>query len=784
MDSECFSGPGHNIPTDLTTFVGRQHESDDVRRLITAHRLVTLTGPGGVGKTRLAATIAADLHDSFINGAWMIELDQLSDTSLLVHTINATLGIRSGADHDVSDSLRDHLEHKHTLIVLDNCEHVIDGCGELIHSVIRRCPRVRFLVTSRQPLGLIGERIVQVNPLSIPPVDCIFDFDETQRYEAVTLFADRASAVRPRFSITEENYKSVARICQQLDGVPLAIELAAVLIRALTLQDIERRLSDLFRTLARGHRMAPTRQQTLRASVEWSFDLCSPQEQTLWAQLSVFVRGFDLDAAEAVCAGAESGKDEVFPLIASLIDKSIIMLEERSGVTRYRMLEILRAYGQEHLAATDLQGRTRSRHQDWYAAMASSLQDHWIGGDQRGMLTALTREHANLRAALSLSLVPREDNTIRIRIASDLQHYWMARGLVTEGRYWLKTALDSATPEDSARAAGYRVCAYLAIMQGDSTPAQALLDEALVIARASSDRRELAHITMVAGLRSMCMGDPKTAAAQFEDALPVFNHFNDAGGAVYCTLMLQAAVTFLGDLDQAASLHLRCMEITQPAGEEYFRSFSLWMRGVSAIAQGDLAAAEIFEKDGLRLKRGLDDHFGQVLCIEALGWSAARGGRFERAALLLGAGSVFWGPMQMALAALPGLQRFRRDCEATLRNGLDDKDYELLRRRGAALSGREAVTFALSDWSTLGSAPPDEPTPLTTREAQIAEMVMDGLTNKQIATRLSVAQRTAEAHIQHILTKLGFTGRAQIAAWAARRNAVSPTPGSVNAPEK
>jgi predicted ATPase/DNA-binding CsgD family transcriptional regulator len=358
----------------MTSFVGRRREMAKVRHLLSVSHIVTLIGPGGVGKTRLALRVAADVRRAFGDGVWLVELDQLRDPALVADAVAETLGLRKPSAEPAVVALEDHLFQRRALLVLDNCEHLVDGVAVLANTLLSSCQQLRILATSRERLGIHGEAVLPVPPLSVPdPGRRPSSPQKLTRYESVTLFVERAAAMAPGFSVTEDNQDAVSEICRRLNGLPLAIELAAARLRALSAQDIARRLSDCFRLLTTGVRGAPSRQRTLQSCIQWSYNLCSPEEQLLWARLSVFTGGFELDAAEGICAGEGLAAENMLDLVTSLVDKSILLPEGGSGVVRYRLLESIREYGAEKLLRSGGYEALRRRHRAWYADLVARV---------------------------------------------------------------------------------------------------------------------------------------------------------------------------------------------------------------------------------------------------------------------------------------------------------------------------------------------------------------------------------------------------------------------------
>ena len=433
---------------EVTTWVGRGAELATARRLLVTNRVVTLTGTGGVGKTRLARRITTDLGRSFQDGVAFVELAELRNPELLATMVAAKLGLHDQSTRPPIDAIVDHLRDRRFLLVLDNCEHLAAACATFVETLVVSCPELTVLTTSRQPLELLGEHLLPVPPLSVPGEAELASPAELDRYEAVRLFVDRATTVVPSFTVTEDNFRDIGRLCTDLEGLPLALELAAVRLRSLSVRQIADRLTHRLTLLTRSNRFAPSRQQTLRALIDWSYELCSPAEKLVWARASVFSGGFDLEAAEHVCAGPEVEPGTVVDVVHGLVSKSLLVAEDGTDVMRYRMLETLREYGRDRLGA----GRTRVArlHRDWYAGLTARFEAEWIGPDQVDWTRRVTEDHANIRVALDFCAAEPDEAVVGLRMANQLDVYWTVRGFLAEARIWLDKMLVNAprnTPE-------------------------------------------------------------------------------------------------------------------------------------------------------------------------------------------------------------------------------------------------------------------------------------------------------------------------------------------------
>jgi non-specific serine/threonine protein kinase len=754
----------------LTSFVGRRREVTDAKRVVSASRLVTLIGPGGVGKTRLALKVAVDVRRAFGDGVWLVELDQLRDPALVSHTVAASLGLREQSGRPPMAVLQEFLVERRLLLVLDNCEHLVVAVAVLADTLLRSCPHLRILATSREPLGIGGEATLPVPSLSVPDPRRRSSPNEQSHCEAVTLFAERAASAVPEFSIAEDNRRAVVEICRRLDGLPLAIELAAVRLRALTAQEIAHRLGDRYRLLTRGPRGAPTRQQTLRSCVQWSYDLCSPQEQLLWARLAVFAGSVELDAAEGVCAGDDLAPENILEVVASLVDKSIL-IPEQGTVVRYRLLDTIREYGRERLHHTGEYEALRRRHRDWYADFVARADADWVGPRQVDWLTRLDREHPNIRAALEFSLTEPGEAQAALRIATKLFPYWFARGLLSEGRHWLDQALARDTGLTAQRSRALHRASTLAGLQGDLAAASALAEQGRELAAQLGDAAARTQAMLAAGYSGCMRGDPPGAVACFAEVLDTLDVEDDVHWQLEARYGLALASGMLGDTARTVTCHEEILAITEPRGELWYRSHSLWNLGVVAWRQGDPRRAAELVEQSLRLKQAMDDTFGAVLCLDTLAWIAASEHDPRRAATLLGAAAALTQAMgtHTITYTYPGLAAHHEQCEQTLR-ALGEQAFQTAYQHGMGLAFDDAIAYALKEKPRAEPSPAStETTTLTRRQQEVADLVADGLTNKEIAARLVISPRTAETHVDHILTKLGFTSRTQIAAWAIQQ---------------
>ncbi|MFC9555190.1 ATP-binding protein [Rhodococcus sp. NPDC056960] len=752
-----------NLPVELTSFVGRRRELTEVKRLLSVARLVTLTGIGGVGKTRLALRVAADSRRAFDDGVWLVELGELRDTDLVVDTVAAVLGLREESARAPLEVLTEYLADRRLLLVLDNCEHLVEAAATLTQTLLRSCPELHVLATSREPLGIGGEAVLRVPPLSVPSRP--LPLRGLPSYDAVALFVQRAVAAVPEFELTEDNRVTVTRICQHLDGLPLPIELAAARLRAMSATDILDRLSDRYRLLAGGRRGVPTRQQTLRLSVDWSYDLCEPEEARLWARLSVFAGGFELDAAETICAG-DPEPETLLDVMTSLVDKSILIREEPSTAVRYRMLETLREYGREKLQDTGESAALRRRHRDWYEQLVLRADTEWIGPNQLEWIARLEREHQNLREALRFCLTEHGESEHGLRLVAALNLFVLARGMSGEGRYWLDRVLAHHTGAPSVHRVD-ALCAdsVLAGVQGDLRTATALVEEGRVLAEAVGEGTTRALVAHADGLVALHRGDLDRSVTSLDAAVAVFRTVGDLRREVEGLTALGLATALRGDTPRAISQIEEVLAITELHGESVQRAYSLWALGLVVWQDEPRRASGLFEQS-LRLSRRSNVPLSSALCLDALAWIAAREQQARRSAVLLGAAEALSQAIGNPTVTVPHLRHHHDECEQRTRRALGERAFEAQFRHGKALSFADALAFALDEEPRTAPLPRgDAATSLTRRERQVADLVAQGLTNGAIADRLVISPRTAQGHVEHVLAKLGFTSRAQIAAW-------------------
>jgi predicted ATPase/DNA-binding CsgD family transcriptional regulator len=774
------------LPAEVTSFVGRRHELAEAKRLLSVSRMVTLTGMGGVGKTRLATRVAEDVRRAFRDGVRLVELADRKDAEQLVEAIAEAADLQMGPPKPPLETLAEELRGKQALLVLDNCEHLRHDCAVTVETLLRSAPDLRILATSRQALGLTSEHLLVVPPLAPPPVadGSRSPLKSFVQNEAVQLFTDRARAVQPGFTVTETNRDAVEGICRRLDGVPLGIELAAMRLRVLSAQQLLHRLDDRFQLITGGSPAAPPRHRTLRALIDWSHDLCTEQERLLWARASVFSGSLNLEAAEAVCAGDGIAREEIIDLVTGLVDKSVLIREEHPAEARYHLLETTRQYGLDRLAAAGEEPALRLSHRDYYRRLSADAHARLFSPAQVPSLMRLRREHANLRAALDHCFADRTEVATGLGMAADLTDHWVISGHLAEGRRWLDRGLAIETAPSEIRARALLAGSRLAALQADTGHleigcdldgmlggATAMLEESRALGERLGRPSVLGHADLCAGMLATQRGDTKTAVKSYAEAAARLRAAGDPAGLALTLIRLSLTHCLAGDPRRAGAVAGECLELCDMHGERWYRAYAMLALGIATWREGDTRRAAALAKESLRFTRSMEDSLGVGINVEVLAWIAATEGRHQRAAQLLGILRTIWRAMGARLPGFGHLMHFHDRCESIIRQALGEPAFRDAVRQGAALAQDVALGYALQDRvsveETREEAP--APSPLTRRETEIARLVAKGLSNKDIATTLTIAQRTAEGHIEHILGKLGFNSRTQIAVWVGER---------------
>ena len=688
----CFPQDG------FTDFVGRQDELTRIAALLERSRLVTVVGPGGVGKTRVTLVAAAQAVDGYPDGVWIVELSSLRDPKLLVNTVGSVLGLPEQDARPKLDAVLEYLRDRRLLLILDTCEHVLDACAPLIQAIVDEAPGVRFLATSRQPLDMPGEHIFPIQPLPVP------DSDDAALLggDAVELFARSALSALPGFAVTAANTGDVIRLCRRLDGIPLAIELAAVQLRALRLDELTKRLEHRFAVLTSGRPGAVPRHETLRTAIEWSHELCSSDERRLWARLSVFAGSFGLAAAEEVCAEVELERSEVVSALIGLVDKSVVLREGE----QYRMLDTLREFGAERLAASGEEAACRARHIGRYLSKARYFGDHFADDDQMDRYYELLGTHSNLRAALEYALddpaagPSGPDAEARWRTGAEmacaLYGYWQISGLLSEGSYWLTKALDRFTADGPERARALVNRGFVRSFHGELEDALADCEVGTAMALTLGEDAITARGYQHLHLTLVFLGRHDEAAIVGAEARKRLRACGDRAGE----LMLMTQLAHLYHLDgRAAEAVATCDEglamLGTGSSEQWIQSYLHFVSSCALFQmRGREAECEAVARKALLSKQELGDIIGMACSLEVLGWLSLKIGLPERTAWLLGAAQPLWDRGGVRFSGTAIMEEFHQVAKRNARQVLGAERYDAVHETGSAhmVSQLNAIT--------------------------------------------------------------------------------------------
>lgn len=686
----------HNLPIQLTSFIGRERETKSVKMLMAQTRLLTLTGPGGCGKTRLALHVAADLLEEYPDGVWLVELATLSEPALIPQTVASVLKVREQAGCSLLSTLIDFLQPKQLLLVLDNCEHLVEACAQFIEVLLRTCPKLRILTTSRELLGITGEAAWRVPPLSLPDPNHLPTIESLTQYEAIRLFLERAAVVSPCFALTSQNAPAITQICQRLDGIPLAIELAAARVKVLSVEQIAARLDDRFRLLTGGSRTALRRQQTLQAAIDWSYELLSEKERILLRRLAVFAGGYTLEAAEAVCAQEGVDHYEVLDLLSQLVDKSLVVKEEKGGTARYWLLETIRQYSLEKLTEAREMTALRNRHLAFFVELTEQAEPQLKGADQKLWLERLEIEHDNLRAALEWSKTEISRVVEGLRLAGALWPFWEVRGFLSEGRRWIEGLLAVVgNAQASVRAKALRGAGVLASHQGDYERAATFLQESFTLLQQLGDKRGAALSLNNLGIVARNQGDYARATALYEEALALWRELGDQRGIAASLANLAIVARNQKDYSRATKLHEESLLLFRELGNKMGMAVTLNNLGVIAEDQGNYERAATLYKESLVLRNELGDKLGALGCLSNLAAVAGERGQLEWAARLFGAAEA----LREALSApVSPDERAEYDSKvAIVRAKLDEATFTQAWAQGRAMTLEQAISYALEN---------------------------------------------------------------------------------------
>ncbi|WP_433502552.1 ATP-binding protein [Pseudonocardia halophobica] len=762
---------GCAVPEFATEFIGRRAELRELRELLGGHRLVTVIGVGGVGKTRLAARTAVELRRAFADGVRVVELASLRNPALLPQAVFDGLGIahRDQPDRSAVDALVEHVRTRHMLVVLDNCEHVLEAAARFVDDVLHATSRVHFLATSREVLNLPGERISVLNPLSTAG----------DRTPAIALFESRARDVLPGFTVDDTNRDAVRRVCERLDGLPLAIELACARLRVLSVHELAERLSDSVDLLSTRGRGGAERHQSLQAAMSWSHELCTREQQLLWARVSIFAGGFDTRAAEAVCADEALPAGSVLDCLYDLVGKSILQREESRGRVRFRILETIREFGQAMLSPEESE-RLHRRHLEWCAGLVTESVRSWFSDEQFEISERLRANLANVRKALETALALPADahGPSAAELVSAPWFLWACGLSAREHAMWLGRVLEREDLGPAPRAAALGTLGLVRTMQGYRSAAEPVVAEALELARRAGDVPATAFALDAQGLGAFFDGDHRRAETLLTESLALYESRPDVRGDLSCAVRVHLGMLlcFDGRTGEARryfdDVRRRCEQV----GERWMSSYAVFGQGLVAVTEERYPEAIELARASLCLKRDFEDSVGTPLAVELLGWAEAGAGSAARSAALVGAASVLWRAFGQQLYGSAQWMARRDRFALRARTELGNAAYEAGTRRGAAMGMTELLDLALD------RSAPDVPegeielvAALSPREREVARHLAAGLTNRQIAAALVLSHRTVEGHVEHILQKLGLQNRNQVAVALAAARTTAPT---------
>jgi predicted ATPase/DNA-binding CsgD family transcriptional regulator len=805
--------PQHNLPALRSSFVGREQDMFEVERELSMTRLITLTGAGGSGKTRLAMEVARGLVDAYPDGVWLVELAPLSEEVLVPKAVAETLKVPERSQEPLSDTVADVLADRQLLLIVDNCEHLVGAAAGLVDRLLDSCPEVRILATSREALGVEGEVRWLVPPLSAPAPEDTPSSEELEAYGSVRLFVERAGGHEPSFSLSPHNALTVAEICRRLEGIPLAIELAAARIGTLSLQQILERLEDSLKLLTGGGRTTVPRQQTLKGTLDWSYDLLFEPERGLFRRLSTFAGGWTLEASEAVGRGEDVEEGEVLDLLSGLVEKSMVVTKgSDEGCVRYRLLEPVRQYALERLEDSGEAEAAKRAHAEYFLALTEEADPELLGPREAEWYDRLEEEHDNIRAALSWAFKD-ADSQLGLRLAGAIWWFWHRHGHLREGLRWLEGALakeggasaiarakalggigwmafglgdlermresaaeglrlsDEAGLGDYYKALFLRLLADASWLEGDHERATTLAEESLELSRQANDMGSIANSLNTLGTASLWgSGNLEQARAFYEESLAISREFGSASILRSCLNALALPFLLQGDLERAAALAEESAALSKEAGDTTLLPLPLTWLGRVALLRGDLEQAKALHKESLALseERGAFRQLTLIL-LEGLACDAGAEGKAQRGARLFGATEALREAIGFSLE--PALHRLEEPYLVGARSQLEESAWTEAWEAGRKMSMEAAVEYALSEEepsaahsNTTGqqspSPAPEHTAGLTSREVEVLGLVAAGMTSAKIAKELFLSPRTVEAHLTSIYHKLGVTSRA------------------------
>ena len=792
--------------------MGREREIEEVKRELATTRILTLTGVGGSGKTRLALEVARDLLEAYPDGVWLVELASLSEAALVPKAVAEALRVPERPAEPLADTLTEVLRGRQLLLILDNCEHLLEATAQLVDVLLDSCPRLRILATSREALGVEGEIRWLVPPLSVPEQGRTPSSEELEGYESVRLIVERAKGRDPSFSLSPKNALAVTEICRRLEGIPLAIELAATRVGTLSIEQISERLTNSLKLLTGGSKTQMPKQRTLRGALDWSYELLSEEEKKFFARLSVFVGGWTLEAAEAVGAGGGAEEEDILDVLSGLVDKSLVVVRERQeSRVRYRMLEPTRQYAREKLEEGDEGEEVRRRHAGFFLDLAEEAEPRLRGPEDTEWLERLEVEHDDLRAALSWAL-ERGEAEVGLRLAGALWLFWQGHGHYGEGHRWLEQVLERGSQASAAarakalegegwlvfrsggmdagviaareglelsdeaglggavRAKFLNILGWMTVTQGDYERAKELFEESLKLSRNANDEFGIADGLLGLGNSLDSLGERGRAKELFEEGIVLCRKLGYVPTLARHLFSLGISLLFEGDYERGAALNEEAATLLREHGYKGGLEFVLDNLGWAALLQGDHERAKTSYEENLALCKELGDKTGVADSLEGLACVAGTDGEAERAAKLFGVADVL--REALGYKHSPEEDAWRETYRATARSLLGEASWEEALAQGHAMGLEEAIEYALpaekpsATTSTTTTAQPstsslpENPAGLTSREVEVLGLVAVGMTNAQTAKELFVSPRTVETHLTSIYHKLGVSSRA------------------------
>lgn len=749
------------LPMPLTALIGRERELAEVAQLLEGNRLVTLVGAGGVGKTRLAIEEASVMAPRFADGVDLVDLSGVTDPALLWAAVARVIGIEERADADLVQRLMRILRPQSRLLVLDNCEHLVAASAAAATQLLGFCPELRILATGRVSLGVPGEIHWRVPSLTFPWPEHPPSLDQLDSFGAVSLFVERARAARPGLVIRPADVGALSSICFRLDGIPLALELAAARASALTIGEIAERLDDRFALLNRGAG-GPARHQTLRASVEWSHQLLSEPERALLRRLAVFAGGWSLSAAEAVCAGPWVEPGQAAQLLAALVDKSLVQAEDSPTGTRYRLLEAIKAFASEQLTLCGELDAVRASHGTYFAKLGEHMISRLHGKDQGLWACRVDQEGANFRAARLWCAADPARAGLGLRMASGLWEYMLMRGLLEEGAAWLQDVLQRAAGPAAARADGLTGLAVISSVRGESESVGELFAASITAYRQAGDLQGQARVLAILGFWLASQDNRADAAETLERALLLAEQSQDRYFAAFASLMAAMAASVLGDTALARIRAVRSIRLFTEIGDSRGISYARCVLADCLINEGAPAEGLAILRACLGVFDALVDRWGLLVGTCSMALAHAALGDWVQAAFALGVAESL--SQRIGGQPFPGVQAAVNAVTAKTVAELGAEINSHREAGRAAGRGERIVSALASARETASHGPLQQHVVLTRRENEITELIAAGLTNRQIAERLFIAQRTVDTHVGHILAKLGCSNRSQVAA--------------------